>query len=65
MFEGYTDKARRSPVEEQTPGIGDNQSGVAMEALRRNFAPLLERLTPEVEPATVFSLRPLSKEEPQ
>ncbi len=48
-------------------GIAQNstQARPPLETLRKNFASLVKRLTPEVEPATVFSLRPLSKDEPR
>jgi hypothetical protein len=65
MFERYTEKTYQLPAEERTSGTQDKQSRAAMETLRENFAPLLERLTPEVEPITVFSLQPPSKETPQ
>lgn len=65
MFERYTEKTPRLPAEERTFGAADKQSRASMEILRENFAPLIKGLTPEIEPSTVFSLRPVSKDEPR
>jgi hypothetical protein len=36
----------------------------AVEELRKRFAPLVERLSPEIEPAVVFSCAPAPATEP-
>ncbi len=42
--------------------ISTRKAAEAMEDLKREFAPLVRRLTCEIEPVTVFSLRPPTKE---
>lgn len=64
-FEKFGINLHRLRSEEQKSGAADKQSPAAMKTLRENFASLLERLTPEVEPAIVFCLQASSKEAPQ
>ncbi len=47
------------PISSQSAAPG------TVSVLRSDFAPMLDRLTPEIEPATVFSLHPPSKDPPR
>lgn len=40
------------PEEQDSPSAGENQRTV--DVLRETFAPITKRLTPEVEPATIY-----------
>lgn len=54
MFEKDTEKAGKA----QRDLASETKSRSAVEELRGALAPLVESLTPEIEPAVLYTLRP-------
>jgi hypothetical protein len=52
MFEGDTEKTRAT----EHGGASTQAPAEILDELRREFMPMVQRLTPEIEPAIVFRL---------
>jgi hypothetical protein len=59
MSDRYTEKTGQ-PTER--PGASTQDPAEILAELRREFLPMTQRLTPEIEPAIVFRVEPCGKE---